>query len=160
MDKKFLEFWGNFLINAAKGQKQLEDMSKWIEQGLQGFDEITVMFSQCYGLEPVKKNTSAYSDAWEQASEAFRKSFKDYLRMMDVVPQEEYLILMKKYEALKEKVVAHEKKIEHLKMLLDAKTTHENISKGFQSVVEKQCQQFYKTMETIGYLFAKDNDLA
>jgi hypothetical protein len=160
MDKQFLEFWGNFLINAAKGQKQLEDMSKWIKQGSQGFDEITAMFSQYYGLEPIQKNTSAYSDAWESASEAFKKSFKDYLRMMDVVPQEEHLILIKKYEALKEKVASHEKTIKYLKMLLNGKTTQENISEGFQSVVEKQCEQFYKTMETIGYLFAKDNDLA
>jgi len=28
MDRHFLEFWGNFLIKAAKGQKQLEDMSR------------------------------------------------------------------------------------------------------------------------------------
>ena len=79
--------------------------------------------------------------------------------MMDVVPQEEHLILIKKNKALEEKVASHEKTIKHLKMLLNGKTTHENISKGFQSVVEKQCQQFHKTMETIGYLFAKNNDL-
>jgi hypothetical protein len=36
MDRHFLEFWGNFLINAAKGQKQMEDMSKWMQQGFEG----------------------------------------------------------------------------------------------------------------------------
>jgi hypothetical protein len=44
MDKYFLEFWGNFLINTAKGQKQMEDMSKWMQQGFEGFDELTGMF--------------------------------------------------------------------------------------------------------------------
>jgi hypothetical protein len=56
-----LEFWGNFLINAAKGQKQLEDMSKWMQQGFEGFDELTGMFKKFYGLEHMEKDTPAYT---------------------------------------------------------------------------------------------------
>ena len=46
MDRHFLEFWGNFLVNAAKEQKRLEDLSNWMQQGFKfkGFDDLTEMF--------------------------------------------------------------------------------------------------------------------
>jgi len=51
MDRQFLEFWGNFLLNAANGQKQLEDMTHWMKKGFSGFDELTDMFQRFYGLD-------------------------------------------------------------------------------------------------------------
>jgi hypothetical protein len=33
MDRQFLEFWGNFMLNAAKSQKQLEDLTAWMKGG-------------------------------------------------------------------------------------------------------------------------------
>jgi len=121
MDRHFLEFWGNFLINAAKGQKQLEDISKWMQQGFEGFDELTGMFKKFYGLEHMEKNTPAYMETWKKASENFQKSFKDYLRLMGVVSKDEHLTLVKKYEELKEKVAAQEETINNLRMLLEEK---------------------------------------
>ena len=51
MDRQFLEFWGNYLLAAAKGQKQLEDMNQWLNQGFSGYEELTAMFKKFYGLE-------------------------------------------------------------------------------------------------------------
>jgi cytochrome c556 len=158
LDKQFLEFWGNFLINVAKGQKQLEDMAQWIKQGLQGFDELTAMFTRFYGLEPNEKNTPADPDTWESAAKAFRKSFKDYLCLMDAVPQEEHLVLVQKYEKLKAKAASQEETIKHLRMLLNGKTAHGDINKGFQDIIEKQCEQFQKTMDVFGWSLTKDKD--
>ena len=39
MDKKFLEFWGTFLLNAAKGQEQLEDMTQWFSEGFKSVEQ-------------------------------------------------------------------------------------------------------------------------
>ena len=160
MDKRFLEFWGNFLINAAKGQKQMEDISKWMQQGFEGFDELTGMFKKFYGLEHMEKDTPAYMETWKKASENFQKSFKDYLRLMGVVPKNEHLTLVKKYEELKEKVAAQEETINNLRMLLEEKKAEKQgeLVKGFQEILEKQSEQFQETMETFGKFFKKDKN--
>ena len=158
MDKQFLEFWGNFLINVAKGQKHLEDMSQWINQGLQGFDELTAMFTKFYGLEHMEKDSPDYMATWRKASQDFSKSFQDHLLLMGVVPKDKHLALVKKHEQLKEKVASQEETIEHLRMRLNAKKAQGDIDKGFQDLIEKQSEQFQETMETFGRLFKKDKD--
>ena len=160
MDTHFLEFWGNFLINAAKGQKQLEDMSKWMQQGFEGFDELTAMFTKFYGLEHMGKDSPDYMATWKKASEDFIKSFKEYLSLMGVVPKEEHLALVKKYEELKEKVASQEETIKHLRMLLGEKMagTQGDVVKGFQEIIEKQSKEFQETMETFDRFFKKDNN--
>ncbi len=160
MDRHFLEFWGNFLINTAKGQKQMEDISKWMQQGFEGFDELTGMFKKFYGLEHMEKDTPAYIETWEKASDNFQQSFKDYLHMIGVVPKDEHLTLVKKYEELKEKVAAQEETINNLRMLLEEKKaeTQGELVKGFQEILEKQSEQFQETMETFGKFFKKDKN--
>jgi hypothetical protein len=160
VDKHFLEFWGNVLINAAKEQKRMEDLSKWMQQGFKGFDEFTEMFKKFYGLEHMEKDTPAYMDVWEKASENFLNSFKDYLNLMGMVSKEEHLTLIKKYEKLKEKAAAQEETINHLKLLLEEKKTEtqEELVQGFHDLIEKQSNQFQKTMETFGSLFKKENN--
>jgi phage tail tape-measure protein len=160
MDRHFLEFWGNFLINAAKGQKQMEDMSKWMQQGFEGFDELTAMFKKFYGLEHMEKDTPIYMETWKQASENFQESFKDCLRLMGVVPKDEHLALVKKYEELKEKVADQEETIKHLRMLLEEKKVEiqGELVQGFQEIIEKQSEQFQETMETLSRFFKKDKN--
>jgi phage tail tape-measure protein len=158
VDKHFLEFWGNFLINTAKGQKQLQDMSKWMQQGFEGFDELTAMFKKFYGLEQMEKDTPSYMETWKKASENFQKSFKNYLDLVGVVSKGEHLALVKKYEELKEKVVVQEETIKHLRMLLEEKKveTQGELVQEFQEIIEKQSEQFQETMETLGNFFKKD----
>jgi phage tail tape-measure protein len=160
VDKHFLEFWGNFLINAAKGQKQLQDMSKWMQQGFEGFDELTAMFKKFYGLEQMEKDTPSYMETWKKASENFQKSFKNYLDLVGVVSKDEHLSLVKKYEELKEKVVSQEETIKHLRMLLEDKRaeTQGEFVKGFREIIEKQSEQFQETMEAFGRFFKKDKN--
>ena len=158
MDKNFLEFWGNFLINTAKEQQRMEDLSKWMQQGFKGFDELTAMFNKFYGLEQMERDTPAYMETWKKASENFQKSFKDYLRLMGVVPKVEHLDLVKKYEELKEKVLAQEETINHLRLLLEEKKTEsqKELVHGFQELIEKQSKEFQETMETFGRFFKTD----
>ena len=160
MDKHFLEFWGNFLINTAKEQKRMEDLSKWIQQGLQGFDELTAMFNKFYGLEQMEKNTPAYTETWKKASEKFLKSFNDYMGLMGMVPKDKHLALIKKYEELKAKVAAQEETINNLRLLLEGKKaeSQKELIQGFQDLIEKQSKQFQETMETFGTFFQKKNN--
>jgi len=160
VDKHFLEFWGNFLINTAKEQKRIEDLSKWMQQGFKGFDDLTDMFKKFYGLEHMEKGAPTYMDSWEKASENFLNSYKDYLNLMGMVSKDEHLELIKKYEELKEKAAAQEETINHLRLLLKEKKTEsqEELVQGFQDLIEKQSKQFQETMETFGSFFKKENN--
>ena len=160
MDKHFLEFWGNFLINAAREQKRMEDLSKWMQQGFKGFDELTAMFNKFYGLEQMERGTPAHTEAWKNASENFLNSFKDYLNLMGMVSKDEHLTLIKKYEELEEKAAAQEEKITYLRLLLEEKKTEsqKELVQGFQDLIEKQSKQFQETMETFGSFFQKENN--
>ena len=160
MDKHFLEFWGNLLINTAKEQKRIEDLSKWIQQGFKGFDDLTEIFKKFYGLEHMGKDTPAYTDTWEKASENFLHSYKDYLNLIGMISKDEHLALIKKYEELKEKAATQEDTINHLRLLLEEKKTEsqKELVHGFQDLIEKQSKEFQKTMETIGSVFKKENN--
>jgi len=156
MDKHFLEFWGNFLINVAKGQRQLEDMAKWISQGFKGFEDLTAMFQKFYAFDHLKEDAPDYMNAWKKAAEDFQKSFKDYFSLFDLVPRQKYLALVEKYEALKEKVVEQEETIKHLRILLGEKMAdQEAMVKGFQDLINKQGEQFLKFMTGMSQLFLK-----
>ena len=121
MDKQFLEFWGNFLLSAAKGQRQLEEMAKWINQGFSGFEDLNAMFRKFYGLDRLTEKSPDYLKTSEKAEADFRKSLVDYLSLFGVVPRQAHLMLVEKYERLKKKVAAQEETIRHLRMLLQEK---------------------------------------
>jgi len=156
MDRHFLEFWGNFFLSAARGQKNMEDMGNWIRKGFYGFEELNAMFRKFYGLDRIDKDSPDYLNLWEKAAEDFKKSFKDYLSLLGVVPKEEYLSLLKKYEALEEEVAAQEETIKNLRTLLGEKAFDPGeMVKGFQELMQKQGDQFQKLMERIGESFKK-----
>jgi hypothetical protein len=157
VDRHFLEFWGNFLINAAKGQKQLDDMAKWMTQGLKGFEDLTAMFRKFYGLDRLSESAPGYLKTWEKAARDFQESFHDYLNLFGVVPRQEHLKLVKEYEALKEKVVTQEETIKYLRMLLEEKGTDlRQIVRGYQDLIKKQTDQFQKLMEGLGGSLGKE----
>jgi len=154
MDKNFLEFWGNFLLSAARGKKQVEDMNEWIGQGLKGSEGLSNMFQKSYGLDKAKKDDPDYMETWNRASENFLNSFRDYLNLLGVVPGEEHLSLVEKYEKLKEKVVSQEETIKHLKKLLNTKSVDEGgMLDGYQSLMEKQTAEFQELTKNLGRLF-------
>jgi hypothetical protein len=157
VDRHFLEFWGNFLINVAKGQKQMEDMVKWMTQGLQGFEDLSTMFRRFYGLDKLSESAPDYVKTWEKAARDFRKSFQDYLNLFGVVPKHEHLELVKKYEALNGKLVEQEKRIKQLRMMLEEKGADlGEIVRGYQDLIKQQTDQFRKLMEGLGDSYRKE----
>lgn len=159
MDKNSMEFWGNYLLSAARGQQNLEDMAKWFQQGFHGFENLTEMFGKAYGLNQEKEGSPDYLGAWMKAQEDFRKSFSEFFSLVGFVSPNEHLELVKKYEELKEKAASQEETIKHLRMLLTEATNKEyrEASKQFDDLVQKQSEQFQEVMEQFGQIF-KTND--
>lgn len=155
MDKQFLEFWGNFMLNAAKGQEQVEMLNRWMKSGFGGgFEELTALFKKAYGLESSSEKTPEYFDSWKKASENLLNSFKESLGLMGVVSKEEHLNLVRKYELLKEKAESQEETIRHLRMLLGEKDIEQKeISGKFQELAKTQTEEFQELMKSFSQFY-------
>jgi hypothetical protein len=150
MDRQFLEFWGNYLLAAAKGQKQLEDMNQWLRQGFSGYEELTAMFKRFYGLENSPKENADSAKAWENAAVGFRNSFNAYLDLMGVVPRDKYQTLEQKCGVLQKKVADQEETIKVLRSLLTEEGTYQGETvKVLQNLVNKQSDAFETLMRNL-----------
>ena len=155
MDSQFLKFWGNYLLAAATGQRQLEDLNQWISQGFSGFEELTAMFRKYYGLEAPAPQGDDASDAWQRAAAEFSDSFNAYLKLMGVVSQSKYRELEQKYNDLEKKVAEQEETIKILRDLLAEEGTYQGETiKALQELVNNQADAFEKLMRNV----ASDGD--
>ena len=97
------------------------------------------------------------SQAWEKASENFKKSYHEWLNLMNVIPKSEYQNLQKKCEALKDKIAAQDETIRHLRDLLSDKgLPYADAVEGFTRMMEKQGHQFQELMNSMGRAFKKE----
>ncbi len=159
MDSEFLKFWGNFLLNAAQGQKQLEQMSTWMKQGFDNFGDIAAMFGQFYGIPP--GSTPAAEDSrpkeWETAIKDFQASFANYSRQWGWVPEKEHNNLIKENERLRRRLDEQGEVIEQLRQLLEEKGLgHMEVFQRMQSLAREQNQQFHRFMQN--FRDAMDDD--
>lgn len=102
MDSRFLEFWGHFLLNAAAGQTQLEQMSHWMKSEFSGSREMAAMLGRFYGVEPAKElePQSRELDCWQKTLAKFQSSLAEFGRQWGWVPEKEHLQLQKEHAAL------------------------------------------------------------
>jgi uncharacterized coiled-coil protein SlyX len=151
MNRHFLEFWGKALLQAAKSQKQLEDLATWCQRGFLGFQDYTQIFKASYGLNDMAEDNPDYLSMWKQAEKEFRDSFKDYLHLLGVVPREEYIALARRCEELEAKIAEQEETLKHLRVLAEDKGMGlEATTLEFQKLIKKQGEQFQKFIEGIG----------
>ncbi len=158
MDAKFLELWGNMLINIAKSQQQVEEITRWTQQGVSIFEgqkELLRKHSELKNqpeADPDYLNnlwTRAFTD-FQKSFTDFQKSFKEYSNMLGVVPKDEYQALLQKCEALEKKVAEQEETIRQLEMAWDGKWVDQGeAAKGVQDILTKQGEQFSKLMMTL-----------
>ena len=150
MDSQFLEFWGNYLLAAAKGQKQLEDLGQWMRQGFNGFEELSAMFQKYYGLEPRRAKVSDSTPAWQNAAADFQKSFDDFITLFGGIPKDKYRQLEQKYVALQKKAADREETIKILRELLAEKGTYQDKTvKVIQDLAGKQAEAFRTLMKNM-----------
>jgi len=154
MDKNFLEFWGNLLISIAQGQKQMEDMTRWLKQDVTGLDSLMAPFKKVYGLEQVSPSTGKYDELWNKQLKSFQDSFQEYLKLLDVVPRREYQKVQEENQALKKQILEMEKAIKDLRVLVAAKvgSSASEAVKGFQDLVFSQMDKFQEMMRSFGGL--------
>ena len=75
---------------------------------------------------------------------------KTTLTLLGVVPLDEHLALVRKYEELKEKVASQEETIKHLRLLFaeGKKEEFQEVSGRFEELAKKQGEQLQKLMES------------
>ncbi len=172
MDAKYLEFWGNFLIAVAKNKEMADKFfnfaqtgkkdspNKAMNEAFKGFNELYELFRKIYGLDKLPSQTG-YEKISDKALQDFQKSFNEALLLFGFVSKERYFALVKKYEALKEKLKDRDETIEHLKMLLNERGGREKESgqqEAFQNIMETQGALFSEMVKELGKIFTPSGE--
>jgi hypothetical protein len=152
LDHRFLEFLGNFFLNAAQGQRQIADLLDWMGMGYSGYEKLTAMFRKFYGLEAPAPSEVEAKKRDAEALHDFQQSFHAYLRLLGVVSESEHRQLLDKIEKLEEKCEEQENMIRNLKQLLNLKTTYQtqffqnmqDIMSGQSKIFEQMLKSFWE----------------
>lgn len=154
MDRRFLEFWGNVLLSAAKGQEQVETLSRLAGEGFKTFERQLALFQKFYGLDSKPDPATPYAELWKKAAEDFVQSYQEFIGLMGMVPREDYEALAREHEALKKKVGELEESLRKTKKRPGAgDAVPSEIVKGFEGLMQKQAEQFQALMASYGKLY-------
>lgn len=147
MDHHFLKFWGQLLIEAAEGQRRLEDLSRWIQSGFAAAGAPADLFRKSYELPP---GVSTGSDLWQNALKDFQKALKTYAPLWGWVPQERYDALKRKADAQASQIAEQERLIAQLETLVTEKGLGQAaLTARFQNLIKDQQQAFDKLMRAM-----------
>jgi thioredoxin-like negative regulator of GroEL len=142
MDKHFLEFWGNLLLQAAQGQAQIENTAQWLKKN-HSMEPFTTLFKRIYNLDSAATPSDAYQATWQEAMERFKKAYEGYLSLLDTVPQERYRELESQNQLLKKEVARQQEEIERLRRILkkDGSDADQAV-RELQTLLIKQQREF------------------
>ena len=148
MDGPFLKFWGEFLLQAAEGQRKLEDLTQWMRSGYPPSMDLAALFAKCYGLTPAASTVDG--DRWHKATAAFGEALQAYAPLWGWVPLDRYDQLKEENERLKAKLDNQERLIKRLEALLaDGGMEHMSMIARFQDLITDQNQAFDKLMQAL-----------
>ena len=154
MDRNFLEFWGNFLLNAAKGQEQAENLNRMVRDGFKTFEQQLSLFEKFYGLDKKPDPSTPYAEMWAKAASDFAKSYQEFMGVMGMVPREDYEELSRQNEALKKKLTALEETLRREKRKTGSgEADPTEVVKGFEGLMKKQTEQFQALVASYGKLY-------
>ncbi len=155
VDPKFLEFWGSTLLAAARGQQQLVRLGDW-PKGLKDIGELSRRFAEIYGLPRPADHTPDAAETWKAAEEQFQRAFRQFLKMIDVVPASRHRALEKKNAVLQHRVEELEERLANLEKHRPA-----GAAEGFSQLMRQQQHQFQRMMQSFSDLLGHneaDND--
>ena len=154
MDSQFYEFWGQFLINVAQGQKQVEEMSSWMKKGYAGADDLAKLFRRCYGLNAADTGNAQDPQAWKEAIAQFQDTFSQFAAQWGWVPQVDHQQALEKCATLEKQVEVQQATIRQLRDLLAQKGLgYSELLQHMQGALKDQNDQFQTLMESIGSAF-------
>jgi DNA anti-recombination protein RmuC len=154
MNTAFLEFWGKFLINAAQGQKQLDEMSSWMKQGYADADGLAALFRRSYGLKASDAGNDQDPQGWQDAVAEFQHTFAQFAAQWGWVPQTTHQETLDKCAALEKQVAEQQATIRQLRDLLAQKGLgYSELLQHMQGSLKDQSDQFQALMETIRSAF-------
>lgn len=148
MDSQFFKFWGEFLLKAAEGKRQLEELTRWVQSGSPPSGELAALFQQCYGLPETASGTN--DKQWRKATTDFHAALEAYAPLWGWVPLERYNHLKRKTKRLEATVAEQSLLIKQFEKLLeDRDMGHMTMITRFQNVIDDQSQAFQKLMQTL-----------
>jgi hypothetical protein len=160
MHSQFMEFFGNYLIQAARWQKLVEQYSPDGKPGVMDMAELGRLFQKACGIdEPAAPAFAESSRIWQQMIENFQSAFCPHARMWGWIPLSDYQTIENKCNALEKKIQDQEQIISHLRTLLDEKGLGQiELLHRFQSLIQNQGDEFQTVMKNIGEAFIKAED--
>ena len=148
MSGSFLKFWGEFLLQAAEGQRQMEEITRWMQSGFPSSGELADLFRRCYGLST--DSSSGKGDHWQKATADFRDALEAYAPLWGWVPLDRYDQLRIENEELKTQLSEQARLIKRLEALMaDEDMGHMTMVARFQNLIEDQSKAFDKLMQNI-----------
>jgi len=159
MNKQFYEFWGNYFLQLARGQQQIENLSALMKQGISGMNDLAALFRRSYGLTaPSTADNESETRPWQNAMADFQRSANQLAALWGWVPQAEHQRVVQDLETLKKKVKEQEAVIGHLRDLLNQEGRgHTMLVDHLKRSLDEQSQQFQSLMESIRKSYSKDD---
>lgn len=156
MDANFLELFGQMLIQAAKGQRQMDQFSNWMQQGFNSTDmsKLSDYFQRIYGLSGISKESEQYTQLFQKAQADFLTAYGEFTGLLGLVPEKKYEALQQEHNALVEKCHAQEKMIAKLtKKFKTGDDPAADLTDQLTDLIEQQKSEFAKTVKSLGKLF-------
>lgn len=155
MDKQFLEFWGNLLLQAAQGQARIENMTAWLNQG-SGTEGFAALFKRIYNLNPAASPSGDDQATWQEAMDRFKQAQEGYLSLLNAVPLERYRELESHNAVLQKENSRQQQEIERLRRSLqrDGSDTDETVQE-WQALLAKQQREFHDLTDQFRALWSK-----
>ncbi|MEW5724754.1 MAG: hypothetical protein AB1896_16700 [Thermodesulfobacteriota bacterium] len=152
MDAGFFEFWAEVFKNTARGQRQVEDVLKWIRQDLSGYPEFAAQLRRAYGIEGGGPNRgTAAPDPYQETARAFQETLGRHLALFGVAPLSQHQALVRENEELKKKIAAQEEMIGTLRAMLGERLTGTGaMPSGLGELLRLQNEQFRELMRRLG----------
>jgi len=152
MNSQFMEFFGNYLIQAARWQKLAEQTSPGKAPGVMDVADLGKLFNQFCSLNnPAEPASAEFARMWQQAIENFQSAFCLNARLWGWVPQADYQTLQKKCDALEKITQKQDQTISQLRSLLEEKGLGQiELLQRFQSLIQDQSNEFQTFMQRFG----------
>lgn len=156
MDANFLEFFGQMLIQTAKGQRQMDQFGQWMRQGFSATNmpEFNDYFQRIYGLTDISKESDQYTQLFQKAQVDFLTAFGQFIGLMGLVPEKKYNELEGEYQALEKKYLAQEKKMTQLKAKLGkSNIPGDDLTNQLTDLIKQQKNEFSSTLKSLSSIF-------